>query len=81
MPALSCQKKRWRLQLLHNRGAGTVSAVARKKKPKPFRAVKAVKEAAREKIGALPVTRRVPDKKKRAREKHKPTLGRLLDEL
>jgi len=58
-----------------------VSAVARKKKRKAFRAVKAVKEAAREKIGAPPVTRRVPDKKKRAREKHKPTLGRLLDEL
>ena len=55
--------------------------MARKKKRKPFRAVKAVKEAAREKLGAPPVTRRVPDKKKREREKHKPTLGRLLDEL
>ncbi len=55
--------------------------MAKRRKPKPFRAVKAVKEAAREKIGAPPVTRRVPDKKKREREKHKPTLGRLLDEL
>ena len=55
--------------------------MARKKKRKVFRAVKAVKELAREKLGAPPVTRRVPDKKKRAREKHKPTLGRLLDEL
>lgn len=55
--------------------------MAKRKKPKPFRAVKAVKEAAREKLGAPPVTRRVPDKKKRAREKHKPTLGRLLGEL
>ena len=52
-----------------------------RKKKRTFRAVKAVKEAAREKIGAPPVTRRVPDKKKKAREKHKPTLGRLLDEL
>lgn len=55
--------------------------MAKRKKPKPFRAVKAVKELAREKIGAPPATRRVPDKKKRAREKHKPTLGRLLGEL
>ena len=55
--------------------------MAKRRKPKAFRAVKAVKELAREKIGAPPVTRRVPDKKKRAREKHKPTLGRLLGEL
>ncbi len=55
--------------------------MAKRRKRKPFRAVKAVKEAAREKIGAPPVTRRVPDKKKEGREKHKPTLGRLLDEL
>lgn len=81
MPVLSYQKKRLRVQLLHNRGAGTVSAVARKKKRKTFRAVKAVKEAAREKLGAPPATRRVPDKKKLRREKHKPTLGRLLGEI
>jgi len=54
--------------------------MARKKKRKVFRAVKAVKEAAREKIGAPPATRRVPDRKKQRREKHKPTLGRLLAE-
>jgi hypothetical protein len=45
-----------------------------KKKPRRFRAVKAVKEAAREKIGAPPATRRVPNRKKEQREKHKPTL-------
>ena len=55
--------------------------MAKRRKPKAFRAVKAVKEAAREKIGAPPATRRVPDKKKQRREKHKPTLGRLLGEL
>ena len=54
--------------------------MGRRKKPKPFRAVKAVKAAAREKLGAPPVTRRVPDRKKQRREKHKPTLGRLLSE-
>jgi hypothetical protein len=57
-----------------------VRGMAKRKKPKPFRAVKAVKELAREKIGAPPATRRVPDRKKQRREKHKPTLGRLLGE-
>jgi hypothetical protein len=57
--------------------------MAKKKKPKPFRAVKAVKAAAREQLGAPPPTRRVEDaRKKQARKqkKHKPTLGELLDE-
>ncbi|MGH9492866.1 MAG: hypothetical protein ACRD2K_05140 [Terriglobales bacterium] len=53
----------------------------KRKKPKAFRAVKAVKAAAREKIGAPPATRRVPDRKKERREKHKPTLGKLLGEI
>jgi len=52
--------------------------LARRKKPKPFRAVEAVKAAAREKIGSPPPTRRVPDIKKDDRQKHKPTLGKLL---
>jgi hypothetical protein len=54
--------------------------MAKRKKPKAFRAVKAVKELAREKLGAPPATRRVPDRKKQRREKHKPTLDRLLAE-
>ncbi|HZQ25893.1 MAG TPA: hypothetical protein VFA89_24085 [Terriglobales bacterium] len=54
--------------------------MARKRKLKPFRAVKAVKQAAREKIGTPPSTRVVPDRKKRKTEKHKPTMGELLDE-
>ena len=53
--------------------------MAKRKKPKPFRAVDAVKAAAREKIGSPPPTRRVPDAKKQRREKHKPTLGKLLE--
>ncbi len=54
--------------------------MAKRKKLKPFRAVEAVKAAAREKIGSPPPTRRVPDTKKQGRQKHKPTLGKLLQE-
>jgi hypothetical protein len=50
-----------------------------KKKAKRFRAVTAVKELARERIGAPPAEKVVPDKKKKP-EKHKPTLGQLLGE-
>ncbi|HEY4053943.1 MAG TPA: hypothetical protein VGL74_09375 [Terriglobales bacterium] len=54
--------------------------MARKKKIKPFRAVSAVKALARERIGEPRAGQVVPDrkKKKKAAEKHKPTLGRLL---
>jgi hypothetical protein len=55
--------------------------VAKKKKPKPFRAVTAVKAMARVQIGAVPPTRLVEyDKKKRAltKPKHKPTTRKLL---
>jgi len=52
----------------------------KKRKPKPFRATKAVKSAAREQIGMPPPTRRVPDQKKQTAEKHKSTLGKLLEE-
>jgi len=56
--------------------------MARKKKPKKFTAVGAVKALARERIGTPPAERVVPDKRtKRTRsEKHKPTLGKLLQE-
>ena len=54
--------------------------LTKRKKPKPFRAVDAVKAAARDKIGAPPPTRRVPDAKKERREKHKATLDKLLRE-
>ena len=52
----------------------------RKKKKKPFRAVTVVKEMARERIGTPPPTRIVPDRKKLKKEKHKTTLGDLLQE-
>jgi hypothetical protein len=55
--------------------------MAKRKKPKPLRAVKMVKELARERIGAPPVERVVPDRKKKRREssKHKPTLAKMLE--
>ena len=53
--------------------------MARKKKAKQFRAVQAVKELARERMGAPPAAKVVPHKKKDP-GKHKPTLEKLLDE-
>jgi hypothetical protein len=53
--------------------------MARRKKPKPFRAVQAVKELARERVGAPPAEKVVPHKK-RDQEKHKTTLGKLLED-
>jgi hypothetical protein len=50
----------------------------RKKKPKKFRAVNAVKAMARERIGTPPASRVVPDRKKKKKEKHKPRLETLL---
>jgi len=35
---------------------------------------------AREQIGAPPASRVVPNRKKKKTEKHKPTLGKMLDE-
>jgi hypothetical protein len=55
--------------------------MARKRKRlKTFRAVKAVKELARERIGAPPAGQITADKKKKAKRslKHKLTLGQLL---
>jgi hypothetical protein len=48
-----------------------------KKQVKRFRAVKAVKELARERVGTPPAGRVIKNKKERE-EKHKPTLGKLL---
>jgi len=57
------------------------ASLPRKKKREVFRASKAVKAAAREQIGSPQPTRVVPDrKKKQKRDKHKPTLSRLLED-
>ena len=58
---------------------GKMLAVARKKKVKKFEAVQAVKELARERVGAPPVGKVVPHKNKDA-AKHKATLAKLLSE-
>ena len=57
--------------------------MAKKRKPKPFRAVTAVKSMSRDQIGAVPPTRRVENtKRKRAltKPKHKPTTAKLLSD-
>jgi hypothetical protein len=58
---------------------GVGRRMARKKKVKRFGAVQAVKELARERMGPPPVGKVVPHKNKKV-EKHKPTLGKLLQE-
>jgi hypothetical protein len=53
--------------------------MARKRKPKKFRAVQMIKEMARERVGAPPMEKIVPHKKENP-EKHKATMGKLLGE-
>jgi hypothetical protein len=53
--------------------------MARKKKVKRFEAVQAVKELARERLGAPPGEKVVPHKNKKT-AKHKATLVKLLEE-
>ena len=57
---------------------GPPLAMAKKKKPKPFRAVTAVKSLARDVVGTPPPTRRTESSNRPRREKHKTTLGKLL---
>jgi hypothetical protein len=55
--------------------------MAKAKKKNKFRAVSAVKELARERIGTPPPGQVVPGRKQKTKqEKHKPTLGKLLQE-
>lgn len=53
--------------------------MAKKRKVKPFHAVTAVKELARERVGRPPAEKVVVEKTKKP-EKHKPTLDKLLSE-
>lgn len=53
--------------------------MARKKKVKRFGAVQVVKELARERMGAPPAEKMVPHKNKKP-DKHKATLGKLLED-
>lgn len=54
--------------------------MAQKKKQKRFSAVKAVKALARERVGAPPPVRKEEDTRKQKKEKHKPTLGKMLQQ-
>ena len=53
--------------------------MVKKKRVKRFRAVTAVKELARERVGTPPAGQIVVEKKKKP-EKHKQSLGKLLQE-
>lgn len=54
--------------------------VPRKKKKKTFTAAKAVKSMARATIGAPPPVQREESRKRVKKQKHKPTLGKLLSD-
>jgi len=53
---------------------------SRKAKKRKLTATTLVKSAAREHVGMPPPTRRAPDPTKSSKEKHKPTLSKLLTE-
>jgi hypothetical protein len=52
----------------------------RRKKKKTFTATKAVKAMARSAIGAPPPVRREESTRHGKKDKHKPTIGRLISE-
>ena len=52
----------------------------KKRKQRKLSATTLVKSAAREQLGMPPPTRRAPDPTKSDRQKHRPTLGKLLSE-
>lgn len=56
-----------------------VAVAKKKRKPKKFSAVDQVKAMARAQIGAPPAGRVVPDRRDKKIDKHKPTLGKLLE--
>jgi hypothetical protein len=68
-------------KVLHNQGCITASRFGMgKAKKRVFSVVKAVKENARERVGAVPPERVIPDPKQKAaaKPKHKKTLADLL---
>jgi hypothetical protein len=52
--------------------------VAKRRRKKELSAVAMVKAMARDQLGAPPPQRMVPNRKKQKKEKHKPTLEKLL---
>lgn len=64
-----CEDASWRID----------GSVPRKRKKKTFSAAKTVREMARERVGSPKPSQLVPTKKNKP-EKHKPTLGKLLED-
>jgi hypothetical protein len=52
----------------------------KKRKKKTFSASQVVREMARERVGSPKPARPIPDKRESKPKKHKPTLGKLLEE-
>jgi hypothetical protein len=57
---------------------GSIVIVPKKKKPKKFSATSAVKAASRAVLRAPPPVKRAENKKLAKKDKHKPSLGKLL---
>jgi hypothetical protein len=74
-----CDREGQLLQFCGRQSYGNMNVMARKKKARRFGAVQAVKELARERVGAPPAAKVVPHKNKNP-AKHKATLGKLLEE-
>ncbi|MDP9267023.1 MAG: hypothetical protein M3P27_01700 [Acidobacteriota bacterium] len=53
----------------------------KRRKQRKLTATTLVKSAAREHVGMPPPTQRAPDPTKAHKEKHKPTLGKMLGKL
>ncbi|MGZ4872201.1 MAG: hypothetical protein ACXVK3_09950 [Candidatus Angelobacter sp.] len=58
----------------------SIGIVPKKKKLKKFSATSAVKAASRAVLGAPPPVKRAENKKHAKKEKHKPSLGKLLSD-
>jgi len=56
-----------------------VGMAKKKRKPRKFSAVGQVKAMARAQIGTPPAGRIVPDSREKKIDKHKPTLGKMLE--
>lgn len=57
----------------------SITTMPRKRKKKVFSAAKVIREMARERVGSPKPSRLVPGKKTKP-ERHKPTLGKLLED-
>jgi len=55
-----------------------MSVMAKKRKPKRFSKVEAVKALARERVGSPPTGQVIPDRRQKKADKHKPTLEEIL---